>query len=441
MVSGMEGYPRVLFLTSSAFNRFTGGGVTFSNLFAGWPQERVATVHNDTVPASTDVCSRYFLLTRAEVHKWGPFRYLERTMGPVAVEAGGGKARASVISRALRAAKSILFGNALPDVGQLTPRLEEWVAEFKPQVLYTILGTNAMMDLAEALRRRFGLALVVHIMDDWPAVAYRGGLFSWMARRRMERSLRHLVAVAKARMCIGDEMAREYEDRYGAPFLPFQNPVDTDKWRYLMKADVSIRGTVKLLYVGSVLPDAQLASLADCCQAVKALRQEGMDVVFDIYSPTFQTDPVRDRLAIDPAIRLHDAITEDEAVFRKLGMADILFLPVNFDESTVRYIRLSMPTKVPAYLCSGTPILVYAPPDIAQVRYARTAGWGYIVSERGVQHLMSGIRKLATDADRRERLSYSARQTAAKNHDVHSVRERFQAALRESLINSSSSVN
>jgi glycosyltransferase involved in cell wall biosynthesis len=431
-----ESHPRVLFLTSSAFNRVTGGGVTFSNLFAGWPEERIATVHNDPVPVSTNVCSRYFPLTRAEVHKCGPLRLLERTAGPVAGAGGSGKAHAGIVTRALRAAKAILFGNALPDAGELTSRLEEWVAEFRPQVLYTILGTNAMMDLADALRRRFGIALVVHMMDDWPAVAYRGGLLSWIARRRMDRSLRQLFAVAKARLCIGDEMAREYENRYGAPFLPFQNPVDTEKWGHLAKVDATIRGTVKLLYVGSVLPDAQLASLMDCCLAVKKLRQEGMDIVFDIYSPTFQTDPVRDCLGIDPAIRMHDAVTVDEDFFRQLGTADILLLPVNFDDYTVRYIRLSMPTKIPAYLCSGTPILVYAPPNVAQAQYAQESGWGHVVSKKGVQHLMSGIRRLVADAGLRERLLRSARQAAVKNHDVHSVRARFQRTLDDSCVTS-----
>ena len=40
--------PRILFVTSAAFNGITGGGITFSNLFRGWPQDRLFTVHNDS---------------------------------------------------------------------------------------------------------------------------------------------------------------------------------------------------------------------------------------------------------------------------------------------------------------------------------------------------------------------------------------------------------
>ena len=72
-------FPRVLFVTPAAFNHFTGGGVTFSNLFAGWPKDRIATVHNDAVPTSTDVCERYFVLGRSEIDLFAPLR-IARTM-------------------------------------------------------------------------------------------------------------------------------------------------------------------------------------------------------------------------------------------------------------------------------------------------------------------------------------------------------------------------
>lgn len=37
-------YPRVL-IVGQAFNLSAGGGITLSNLFAGWPKDRMATIH------------------------------------------------------------------------------------------------------------------------------------------------------------------------------------------------------------------------------------------------------------------------------------------------------------------------------------------------------------------------------------------------------------
>lgn len=37
--------PRVLLLTPEAFNKVTGAGITFSNLFAGWPKDEIARTY------------------------------------------------------------------------------------------------------------------------------------------------------------------------------------------------------------------------------------------------------------------------------------------------------------------------------------------------------------------------------------------------------------
>lgn len=424
----------MLFLTASAFNKVTGGGVTFTNLFAGWPQDRIATVHNDTTPVSMDVCTNYYRLGVGEIHKRGLLRYLKPTHPPEGNSHGQSVAAPRSIMRTMAmAAKTLLFGNAVPDAGRLTPKLEAWVTAYKPDVLYTILGTNAMMDLAKALCERLGIALVIHLMDDWPSVAYRGGLLSWFSRRRMRKSLEHLVRIADVRMGICEDMAYEYGKRYGAPFLSFQNAIDSERWETLTKRDLMIGKQVRLLYIGSILPEAQLDALIDCCAAVARLRSEGMDVELDIYSPSFYAQRYREQLVIDAGIRLHDAITEDEEVFRRLAEADILLLPVNFDSRTVRYIKYSMPTKVPAYLFSGTPILVYGSEETAQVRYARRAGWGYVISERDQACVATAIRELASNYALRKRLSHAARAAAFNNHIASTVSARFQGTLCESV--------
>jgi len=430
-----EPYPRVLFLTSAAFNKVTGGGVTFSNLFRDWPRDHIATVHNDTVPVTTDVCERYYRLGEAEIHRRGVWRRLLPVVGQTSVDVSDAPACPSLLRRMARLGRRVLFGNGLSDTGLLTPELERWVEEFRPQVLYTILGTNGMMELANALRRRFNLALVVHIMDDWPAVAYRGGLLSGPTRRYMDRLLHQLLLAAAGRLCISDAMASEYRQRYGVPFDVFQNPVDTGTWAAFGKTDIAVGLPARIAYIGSILEEAQLTSVVDCCRAVAALRRRGIDVVFHIYSPAYQTAVHRSRLVFDEAVCLHDAVTDDAEVFRLLGAADVLLLPVNFDAATIRYVRLSMPTKVPAFLFSGTPVLVYAPEALAQTEYARRAGWGLVIDRREEAALMHGIERLLTDMLLREQLSRAARSTAHEHHDSARVRTRFQVLLRQASQN------
>jgi hypothetical protein len=422
-----EVLPRVLFITPAAFNHISGGGITFSNLFRGWPRDRIATAHSDATPVATDICRHYYRLDGREIVNWSVLPRLRSGPDSAAVEASarpGGAAPAP-----FRWIKNVVFGDGLPERGVLTPSLAAWIEEYRPEVIYTILGGIGMMELVDQVQRRFELPLVVHFMDDWQSAIYRGGLLSILQRRRMRALIGRLVATATVRLGICNAMCAAYAGRFGRPFESFQNTVDVARWSPLAKRDSAAGRPVRLLYAGSVLGFAQAASLVECCEAVAALRREGFPIMLDIYGPPAHTAPLRDRLLRDEAIRLHDVLSDDDSYFRSLAAADILLLPVNFDAHSVRYIRLSMPTKVPSYLVSGTPILVYGPAGTAQVDYARSAGWGHVVDRQDRTALMTAIKRLAGDPALRRELSATARCIAAERHDSATVRIGFQAAL------------
>jgi glycosyltransferase involved in cell wall biosynthesis len=109
--------------------------------------------------------------------------------------------------------------------------------------------------------------------------------------------------------------------------------------------------------------------------------------------------------------------------------ADLLVLPYNFEAETVRYVRLSMPTKAPAYMMSGTPILVYAPAELATAEYASREGWGYVLSHPDRRGLMDALKTLMGDESLRARLGCRAKEVAARNHDASSVRQAFWDSL------------
>ncbi len=437
----MTQYPRLLFVTPHAFNHVMGGGITFTNLFHGWPKDRLACVHSDSVPTSDDVCTQYYRLGPAELDIAGPLQLARRIVrgnaslgvgaaepaGPAAGDEGHGKSGGGLLRFVQRAA----LGSSPPLSARLTPALETWIARFRPEILFTLLGSNGMMCLVERIRHRFALPLVPHIMDDWPSAAYRDGLIGPWERWRMRRWLNHFFAVATVRLGIGTAMCAAFGERYGRPFIPFQNTLDVARWAVTAKTDLTTGRPARLLYVGSVFANAQLQSLIDCAVAVRNLNRAGLPVHLSIASPGFLVQPYRDRIEIDPTVTIEPPITDDTAFFARLAAADALLLPANFDADSIRMIRYSMPTKVPAYLVSGTPVLVYGPTDVAQVGYARDRAWGHVVSQRDPTTLQEGIRRILGDTGLRARLSQTARAVAAAEHDAEQVRRRFQRVLCE----------
>ncbi len=428
----MTQFPRVVFLTPAAFNRITGGGITFGNLFRGWPKDRLATVHNDPVPTDDDVCDRYYPMSVAEIRRWGLLERVAPSVRPgTAGEVQNAEIREPGLRSVLKFGKRLLFGDMLPDRGRLSPALDTWVSAFRPELLYTILGTNAMMELALAIHERFQVPMVIHMMDDWPATSYLGGLLGPRERSRMQRLLARIVDAASVRMGICDAMCDAYEQRYGRPFLPFQNAVEVARWARSEGTGLAPGRRKEILYIGSILPFAQLESLADCCRAVDRLARAGVDVGLSIHSPPHDLARHASSLPHSPHVHLGEAIRDDEALIRRLHGADALLLPVNFDAHTERFIRYSMPTKVPAYLASGTPVLAYGPDTVAQIRYAADAGWARVVTRREPAALETALREILFDDALRERVSQRARSCAREYHDVAEVRPRFQRTLAE----------
>lgn len=419
----MADLPRLLFVTPAAFNKVTGGGVTFTNLFRGWPKDRLATVHCDGVPTSNEVCDRYYRLGPEEIGlaSWlRPFAGAEP--GPVA---GGQEAVTRGGPR--HWAKQKLFGDGAPRRGRFTRALADWVEAFRPDLLYTILGANPVMEIVAAIETRFRLPMAVHFMDDWPSTIYRGGLLSVLERRRMTMLVRRLVDNAEICLGIGDAMCDAFAARYGRPFEAFQNPVEMAERRIAGARPAAIPAT--MLYAGSIYGDAQAESLIRAADAVAGLAAAGVALRLDIHAPDFQLAAYRDRLT-RPAVRLLPPLADDAQFFARLAAADILLLPVNFDRRSVDFIRYSMPTKVPAYLASGTPILVFGPAGVAQVDYAIKAGWGRVVATPDGDSLVAAIRALLTDQALRAQL-VAAAADALPAHDAAVVRPRFQQTLIE----------
>jgi glycosyltransferase involved in cell wall biosynthesis len=424
-------YPRVLFVTPVAFNPYSGGGATFGSLFRGWPRDRLATVHNDPADTPHDVCDRYFFLGPDELDFVPPFSLLRRRRKQLKAIGNSPARTAPARPRWIDEAREFLLGDSIPQHARLTAALDRWISDFRPEVLYTILGTNGMMSLVEQIRGRFDLPLVVHMMDDWPKATHRHGLFALVERRRMQQWLDHFFAAATVCLGICPPLCDSYTRRYGREFFSFQYALDLERWSTVTKRDFEPGNPPTFIYVGSIFRNAQLDSLVDCAHAIAELNNEGMPAQLRILTSADNCVRYRHLLPLSPNIDMEISTSDDNAFFQGLADADALLLPVNFDKSSVDFIRYSMPTKVPAYLNSGTPVLVYGPAETAQVRYAIDSRWALVVSERSLSTLKAALKQIMLDMTLRKNLSIAAR-TAAANHDARVVRTAFHQVLRQS---------
>lgn len=419
--------PRVLIVTSNNFNLQAGGGITLSNLFRAWPSEALANLHEDPTIPDTSVCANFFRLTGREVQWAWPFSAVESIVSPRRVEQA---TNALAMPGSPRGWKRRLVGDGIPRDVHISAPLGSWIEAFRPQLVYGFLGSMAQMRIVRRIADRWKLPIAIHVMDDWPAVIYREGILSPILRPAVLHEFRGLLRRAAARLVISKAMAEEYERRYRYTFRVFHNALDITEWVPQARMDWRLRGRATIRYVGSIVGEAQRDALRDVVDAVASLRAAGRDVTLSVHAPESQTAVLRTwNLAAD-VLRI-DGVPNPAMVPRLLGEADILVLPFNFDAVSRKYLKLSMPTKVPAYMVSATPILVYGPPEIATVQYAVRDGWGDCVTQRDGGALQDAIDRLVSDVAHREQLGRRASELARANHDAESVSLAFLSALTD----------
>jgi len=313
-------------------------------------------------------------------------------------------------------------------------RVLDWVRGFDPEVIYSQATAYPMYTwwLPRWLSRDLNLPLVNHIMDDWPAAQER----EWLPLYRQimapvsRRHLRALFDAAACNLAICQQMADAFSARYGTPFVPFHNTIDLENWAEPRTNYGRQNGEFRVVYLGALADDNQVHSLRDVAVAVSSMAQRGIGISLTVYTGEIYKGHYHQYLDGLSAVS-HGGTVAREDLCICLAAADLLVVPVNFDEQSLMNIQYSMPTKVPEYMASGTPVLVYAPAHVPAAQYARKEGWGYVVDQRDRSVLEQSLLELLRSEELRARLGTRGRELAVRNHDARVVRKQFRQLLRD----------
>jgi len=412
-------YPRLLVIAPRPLDwEGGGGGVTMCNLLKGWPLDRIAQIHSDRQRLCGDpsICRHGFC-----------FR---ASLGDEGGLPGGGPTEClwTLARYAMRRKES---WGPLSSLLWLLPR----VREFAPDVIYSYVlqAPAAYWTLPRRLAQALAVPYVTHMMDDWPALHdQHGGLLDRLFWRNVRRwSLRKLFHAASGNIGICPEMCEAFAERYGCSFVPFHNCVEVQRYdgvgkSYAAKAD----GAFDLVYIGSVRQLKELESLVDLKRAVLALAERVPGIRLTVHHPRFGEDisNFAEFLHAPPHVVSGDYLAPDELP-RRLVEADALVVPLGFVGDTLTYLRYSFQTKVPEYLASGTPVLVYGPAASPNTLAARRDGWGLVVDRQEPSLLASALADLVDKEELRRALGTRGREVAGEFYDAKRVREEFRHFL------------
>ncbi len=430
-------YPKVL-IFGQPFNDFSGGGITLTNLFKGWPRDRIAVTYlgHGLVSVTTDVCDTYYQLGQKE-HKWRfPFSVIQKkfrsglkTFESKAVNSTGLNKKGPryfIVNK--------IFYPALEWLGlfhcvsriELSGDFKKWLADFKPDILYVQIATRETLLFAGDLANHLKVPSAIHNMDDWPSTISRKGLFRNFWKKKIDREFKSLLDRMDLFLSISDAMSEEYRKRYAKVFTPFHNPIDTSRFSGLKKRSFGTDDTLRILYLGRI-GMANKESLYTFAKAVSRWKRKRPDIRLDIFTPDLDSpDSARIRNLNNISMSSH---VKHEEVAALLADSDLLLLPLDFNQTGLNYAQYSIPTKASEYMMSGTPVMVYAPEETAISKFCAQNDCAFCLTSPDENEIYRAIDFVIKNQDFRKKWTRNAVELASELFDVRLVRERFQTML------------
>lgn len=301
---------------------------------------------------------------------------------------------------------------------------------YRPQPSRTH-GHPLAMDLIHGL----GAPLILHLLDDWPALLARTDP---TAHGVWDQDLRWLARRAAARLGIGERMAAAFAERYGGgPWQALANGVDPADWpdRARPAGQGCPARPFDLVYAGALCATMNRDAVAAVARAVNALNRApaGPRVAFELRVLPPWVDAARELAAGLDGVTVTAADDPDPAAYRaRLRRADGVLLAAGFGGAGRIHTQYSIANTLPEALASGAAVLAHGPADQATMAHLGAAGdVALMVTEPDPDALRAALARLAGDPDLAAWLGGHGRTHALKTLALAPRQQRLEDLARD----------
>lgn len=411
-----ERLPRVLFVSVNPFSQTSSNGKTFASFFEGYPAESIAQLYFHRETPSSPVCQNYFRITdqdllRDIVRPWRVTGERVANGSRSSLRYNGRAHEALTHSWTARLLRQLLWTQVRLD----NRKLLDWLEAFDPEVVLFCGGdAAALYSKVTSLADRFGAKITFYITDDYVLPISSDNVAARALRLWTRYVFRRLTSRADLVLTIGELMSKRYKDEFGFDSVAVMNMVDVPDVRPESCSAATVQGAqLTLVYAGS-LHSNRWKVLAKMTESIERLSGKDVQVRLRIYGP----EPPREALPLidRPPFAVYGGLLSADEIALVITDADVLVHVEADDPESMAATALSVSTKIPEYLASGTSILAVGPRGLASIEYLSAHDVATIIEPHDVAGLDNAIESLALHPEVRNELGRRAFDLALSNH-------------------------
>lgn len=350
-------FPRVLIVNADRFEKESPTGYTLRGIFENWPKEQYLQIYLNEM--GSELPSERTISAKSAF----PFSILMRSVkSSERNEANKASirqeiAKESYLGKLKRYVRRCVI--IIEDIGPMCSQKINWqiLDNFSADAIYTIGGSVRAMKLAVKCSKKMNIPIVVHFMDDWPqTLQLRKGVIEKLYGFFLTFWLKRCLERSTGGLGISPFMAEEYQTKYKIPFS-WVGCVGDSAFLPSMSQNL-IKRNKSFIYAGG-LHLGRWKSLVDIESAIADIAP---DYCLEIYTSSHNCEMYKGKF--QKKTIFHDSVGREELP-RIYQSASCLVYVENTDDSYYEaFCRLSISTKLPECLLSGSPLLFYGPKSL-----------------------------------------------------------------------------
>lgn len=408
-------YPKVLIVNRQSISSNNATGVTMRSIWDGWPKGKLLELCVDETKGNDFI---------QQVHIEQSF--LGKYLGKKRHSKENKDIKNSEVNLTQkRSVKTVIRQVAVGLYGasslHITHEEYDLLAQFKPDIIYTLGGSVGLEKLAYKISKKLDVPIVLHFMDNWlEHLQWDDNIFlrpysyslKYWAKKCLSRSSHSIV--------ISEAMKAAYLHKVYGKIDVLMNSIDTSK--YYVGAKESDNG-YRLVYAGGLHLNRWKALL----DIAKLIHENDYPAVLDIYTSS-NVDGYRDYFNQLP-VRFHPSVNH-ESVRSIYKDADILIHVEVDDKQLFGFFKYSISTKIPEYLSTGRPILLYEPREMSLYQYLDNNHAAYLAYD------ITSLDRALSDAIQqkdKESIVNNALFLAHKNHDICGAKRKLHEIISSAV--------
>lgn len=395
-------YPKVLVISHNCFSKTGSNGRTLSNLFSGWPLEFLAQFYISNEKPDFNICNNYYRVTDAEAVKalmqnTDLEKMHLKTMDTNEINNYNDSKTESLFSKLLKIKKkksplSYILRNFVWDTKKWKKEsFNNWVKEFKPEVILIQLGDYSfMLRIALEIAKENNIPIIIYNSEDYFFKQKKSiSPLYYYYRLDYKMQFNKLITYASHSIYNSELLKETYTNEWKHKNTVIMNSTDMKP-----KSLVNKNSSIRVSYLGN-LGVGRHQPLIEIAETFQLINQK---IFVDIYG-NIPNEEIKKALTSCKGIRLKGFVSYNEVEI-VMKSSDILIHAENFSNFYKKELKHAFSTKIADSLASGTNFIVYAPANLACTRYLSDKNAAFVVNDS--EKLYTSLKEMLNNNKLRE---------------------------------------